>query len=143
MNMKKNILVWALIAASFTACQTAGSREKQNQLVDQLMKDSTQIQVMDSLYNFGNVTEGQVVTFSFRFKNTGSKPLIIKNAIASCGCTKPEWPSEPIPPGSEGTIKARFNSEGRVGPAHKEITVEANSKPGFPKLILEGEVKKK
>jgi hypothetical protein len=107
------------------------------------VKDSTTVQILDSAYDFGTATEGEKVDFAFRFKNTGDKPLIIRNATASCGCTKPTWPQEPIPPGAIASIKAEFNSEGRVGPAHKIITVYSNARPGFPRLFLTGTVVKK
>jgi hypothetical protein len=107
------------------------------------VKDSTTVQILDSAYDFGKATEGEKVDFSFRFRNTGSHPLIISDARASCGCTKPSWPKEPIPPGATATVKAEFNSEGRVGPAYKVITVTSNASPAFPPLKLTGVVVKK
>lgn len=103
-------------------------------------KDSTTIQVIDSVYDFGKVTDGERVTYNYRFRNTGNKPLIISSATASCGCTVPEKPEEPIKPGETGSLKVVFNSEGRVGPTHKEVTVTSNAYPEFPVLQLKGEV---
>lgn len=108
-----------------------------------LVRDSTTVQILDSAYDFGKATEGEKVDFNFRFRNTGDHSLIIQDARASCGCTKPSWPKEPIPPGATATIKAEFNSEGRVGPAYKVITVFSNAKPAFPPLKLTGVVVKK
>jgi len=108
-----------------------------------IVKDSTQVQVIDSAYDFGKATEGDKIDFSFRFRNVGNKPLIIQNATASCGCTKPTWPKEPIPPGGIASIKAEFNSEGRIGPAFKVIHVVSNAKPAFPAMKLTGVVVKK
>lgn len=105
--------------------------------------DSTTVVVLDSVYNFGKVTEGEKVTYNYRFKNTGTKALVISSAVATCGCTVPEKPEEPVRPGEEGFLKVVFNSEGRVGPAHKEITVVSNAYPPFPVLQLAGEVEKK
>jgi hypothetical protein len=107
------------------------------------MLDSTTVQVLDTAYDFGKANEGEKVDFSFHFRNTGTKPLVIVNAVASCGCTKPTWPKEPIPPGAIGIVKAEFNTEGRVGPAHKVITVTSNARPNFPPLKLTGLVIKK
>jgi hypothetical protein len=107
------------------------------------VKDSTTVQILDSAYDFGKANEGEKIDFAFRFKNTGTKPLIIQNATASCGCTKPTWPKEPIPPGAIASVKAEFNSEGRAGPAYKVITVISNAKPAFPPLKLTGVVVKK
>ena len=107
------------------------------------IRDSTTVQILDSAYDFGKAGEGEKVDFSFRFRNTGNHPLIITDARASCGCTKPTWPKEPIPPGATAAIKAEFNTEGRMGPAYKVITVVSNAKPAFPPLKLTGMVVKK
>ena len=104
------------------------------------MKDTTQVQLIDSVYDFGKVTEGEKVTFNFRFKNVGKKPLIIVSTSASCGCTVPEKPEQPIPAGETGFIKVVFNSRGKQGHQEKNINVTANTNPEFPKLLLKGEV---
>ncbi len=100
----------------------------------------TNVQIIDSSFDFGKVTDGEVVEFSYRFKNVGNQPLVISNASASCGCTVPEKPEAPIKPGETGFIKVKFNSEGRVGVAHKTVTVQSNANPAFPELLLKGEV---
>jgi hypothetical protein len=100
----------------------------------------TTIQWLDSVQNFGKVTDGEKVLISFHFKNTGNKPLIITNVAAGCGCTVPEKPEAPIAPGQEGKIKAEFNSEGRVGQASKNITVTCNTSTQNYTLLFEGEV---
>jgi hypothetical protein len=102
--------------------------------------DSTTVQMIDSVYNFGQVTDGEKVEYSYRFRNTGKNPLIVASAIASCGCTVPEKPEEPIKPGETGFLKVVFNSKGRVGEVHKEITVTSNAYPKFPVLQLTGQV---
>lgn len=102
--------------------------------------DVTTVQWLDSAQNFGKVTDGEKVVITFHFKNTGTKPLVISNVQASCGCTVPSKPEEPIAPGAEGKITAEFNSEGRVGKASKNITVTANTKEGMAVLMFEGEV---
>jgi Protein of unknown function (DUF1573) len=102
--------------------------------------DVTTVQWLDSSQNFGKVTDGEKVMITFHFKNTGTKPLIISSVQASCGCTVPSRPEEPIAPGAEGKITAEFNSEGRVGKASKNITVAANTKEGVAVLTFEGEV---
>ena len=106
------------------------------------MKDSTTVQIIDTTYNFGKVTDGEKVEYSYRFKNTGTKPLVIIEAHASCGCTVPQKPEKPIMPGEIGFIKVVFDSKGRVGNAYKTVTVNSNAKPEFPLLILTGDVVK-
>jgi hypothetical protein len=102
--------------------------------------DTTTVQLIDSAYNFGNVTDGDKVEYSYRFRNTGNKPLVIASAVASCGCTVPEKPEEPVKPGEVGFLKVVFNSKGRVGEVHKTITVTSNAYPKFPELKLTGQV---
>lgn len=77
--------------------------------------------------NLGSITKGQVVEVSWKFKNTGSKPLTIESVQAGCGCTTPEPPKEPIAPGSEGVIKAKFDSQNFTGHVTKDVTVQANN----------------
>jgi hypothetical protein len=112
-----------------------------NKLTQQVeIKDPTTVQVIDTAYDFGKVIDGEIVTYNYRFVNTGKKPLIVTNASASCGCTVPEKPEKPIEPGDTGFIKVKFNSEHRVGMAHKTVTVSSNAEPAFPELLLRGEV---
>ena len=94
----------------------------------------------DTLYRFGTVKEGEEVTHSFPFTNSGKSDLLISNASASCGCTVPEWPKEPVPPGGKGVIKATFNSEGKQGKQSKKIVITANTKPELTEVWLEGDV---
>lgn len=77
--------------------------------------------------DLGTITKGQIVELSWRFKNTGNKPLTISSVTAGCGCTTPEPPKEPIAPGAEGVIKAKFNSENFSGHVTKEVNVQANN----------------
>ena len=76
----------------------------------------------------------------FEFTNTGTEMLIIKNVTASCGCTIPEKPEEPIAPGNTGKIKATFDSRGRAGMNQKVITVVANTKETIHTLIFDVDV---
>jgi hypothetical protein len=107
---------------------------------DMLLRDTTTVQVIDSVYHFGKVTDGEKVEYNFRFKNTGNKPLVVTNATASCGCTVPQKPEKPVPPGELGFIKVVFDSKGRLGTAHKTIHVTSNVRPDFPEMLLTGEV---
>ncbi len=80
-------------------------------------------------HDFGVVTEGQKVSYTYKFKNTGSAPLIVQTAQPSCGCTVPDWTREPIPVGGTGFVKAEFDTKGKAGPNNKTITVTANTWP--------------
>lgn len=91
-------------------------------------------------FNFGKVNDGAKVEHVYKFKNEGEAPLLIQYASASCGCTVPTYPKEPIAPGGTGEIKVVFNSSGRVGKATKSVSVNANTNPSVTDLILTGEV---
>lgn len=80
-------------------------------------------------YNFGIVAEkGGPVSHSFEFTNTGTAPLVIISATASCGCTRPTYPTEPIAPGKKGVIKVTYLPDGRPGEFDKVIKVRTNAK---------------
>ena len=91
----------------------------------------TSVQWIDSTFqNIGKVTEGQVIEVTYRFKNTGEKPLIVSNVRAGCGCTVADKPEEPIAPGQESRITAKFNSKGQsVGEHQKDVYMTANTAP--------------
>src|SRR3972149_8865741 len=64
---------------------------------------------------FEKVKAGEILSFNYVFENTGDKPLIITNIKVTCGCTKPQWPKEPVKPGARDTIHVKFNTEGKIG----------------------------
>lgn len=100
----------------------------------------TSIEFTDAVQNMGKVKDGDKVEIVFHFQNTGKELLIIKDVAASCGCTIPEKPLEPIAPGSKGIIKASFDSKGREGLNHKVIYVYANTKEAKHDLTFDVEV---
>ncbi len=91
-------------------------------------------------FNFGTVPQGKPVTHAFTFRNTGKEPLVLNSVTASCGCTTPEWPKEPIKPGESGVIKATYNAQA-VGIFIKTVTVLSNASTGTRVLTIRGEVK--
>jgi hypothetical protein len=80
----------------------------------------------ETSHNFGNVIEGEIARYEFKFTNTGTEPLVLQNVQASCGCTTPKWPREPIAAGATAVITAEYNSNGRPGTFNKSITVTSN-----------------
>jgi hypothetical protein len=92
-------------------------------------------------YQFGEITQGDKVNHVFKFTNEGDAPLKIDNARASCGCTVPEWPKDPILPGETGEIKVVFNSAGKSGMQNKSITITTNQGDQPARVYLKGNVK--
>src|SRR5690242_2657497 len=112
MNMKQAIIFLLLLVATVTgyaqqqAEPTKGPRFK--------FKDS-------NIHNFGTFDMGPQKVYEFEFTNVGNEPLIITGAMASCGCTTPEWPKEPILPGKSNKITVRYNSAGHPGSFSKTV----------------------
>lgn len=91
-------------------------------------------------FDFGTINSGEEVSHDYVFKNTGDADLIISQAKASCGCTQPKYPQNPVPPGEEGVISVTFRSEGIAGQVVKDITILANTLPTTKVLTISGEV---
>lgn len=91
-------------------------------------------------HDFGKVIQGERVTYSFRFTNSGNADLVIANISASCGCTATDYPKIPIKPGETNAIKLTFDSGGRSGFQSKTVTVAANTQPGNTVLTIKAQV---
>ena len=91
-------------------------------------------------HDFGTLLQGEVVTYSFHFTNTGNAPLLISNVNTSCGCTVADFSREPINPGKDGYIKASYNSKGHHGLQTRSLTVVANTNPSQTTLRMKGTV---
>lgn len=95
------------------------------------------------VHDYGTIEQGGNGTCEFKIKNTGTEPLVIRNARGSCGCTVPTWPKEPIAPGGTAIIKVKYDTK-RVGVINKSVTVTSNaSNEGTKVLRIKGTVKAK
>ena len=106
------------------------------------LKSKTSIEYFETKHDFGNVFYPSDNVYTFKFKNTGSEPLTIFNAKASCGCTVPNKPEEPIMPGEIGEMDVVFKpKEGQAGTqVTKKITVTANTEPSQTYLEITANV---
>ena len=94
------------------------------------------IHFQTKVHEFGQISEeDKTASYDFIFKNTGNGPLVIHRAVASCGCTTPVYPKEPIAAGASASIKVTYNTTGRPGAFHKTITVYTNDKDS-PNVVL-------
>lgn len=93
-------------------------------------------------HDFGTFSEEDpVVTYIFKFTNKGDAPLVIHQAVASCGCTVPEYTKEPIKPGAKGEIKVTYNGAGRFpGQFRKTITIHSNAENDLVRLYIKGDM---
>lgn len=145
----KNLLIILAAVIGLTACRTADKKTSGKELSQEeknkALKDSanfTSIEWLDPVVqDLGKVKEGQVVDITYRFKNTGNKQLVISDVSPGCGCTVPEKPEEPIAPGQEGVIKAKFNSSGQhKGENRKSIAVTSNTNSSPVQLSFRVEI---
>ena len=147
----KKIFILAIAAISFTACRNANNQTSEaaakvsvgndtSKMAKVAPADAPVIVFERDIYDFGKIEQGEKVQHDFKLKNTGKSPLIVSNATATCGCTIPQVPGEPILPGKEGIISVVFNSTGKMGMQDKVVTVTSNANPTTTTVHLVGEV---
>ncbi len=89
--------------------------------------------------DYGTIEQGSDGDCEFKFTNKGKSPILLTNVAASCGCTVPEWPKEPILPGKSSSIKVKYNTNNQ-GNFHKSITVNSNAINNTVILQIKGNV---
>ncbi len=128
--MKKILLTLMMLVAigSYASAQTAAD-----------------IKFDKTSHDFGKFSEDDpIVECTFTFTNIGDAPLVIHQAIASCGCTDPQYTKEPIMPGKKGTVKVTYNGVGKAtGHFRKSITLRTNAKTEMIRLYIEGDMTEK
>jgi Protein of unknown function (DUF1573) len=91
------------------------------------------------VYDFGKIKQGVPVSYNFTFKNISKAPVTIETATASCGCTTPTWPQQPVMAGKTNVVKAGFNAAA-AGTFDKTITVKIQGVELPVELKIKGEV---
>jgi hypothetical protein len=129
--MKKLLLSFVAMATLVTvACsQTPAAKDSANVVITFATTE----------HDFGQIEQGSDGTFVFTFENTGKDPLIVSNARASCGCTTPEWTSEPVARHKKGAIKVKYNTN-IIGTFTKNVTVYSNASNSPITLKIKGSV---
>ena len=141
----KKIIILALAACFGVQMQAQTQKQKVNvsevEAVATTKAENYAEITFDTLrHDFGKFSKDEpVVHCSFAFKNTGTAPLIIHQAFASCGCTVPTYTKEPIKPGEKGSIDVMYNGKDKF-PGHfqKSITVRTNAVNEVVRLTIEG-----
>lgn len=119
-----------LVLAGFLA--TMFVSEGQSKIDDQIRFEKLS-------HAFGKVPKGKPVSVEFKFTNPSTKPLIIEDATAECGCTKPEFPQQPVMPGKTGAIKVTYDAK-EPGSFTKKVTVRLVNVADSKVLTITGEV---
>jgi len=128
--MKQLLLAICVTAISVLSVQAQGN------------KNAPRFEFSDGVsHDFGTVPEGPEVTHYFEFKNVGKEPLIIQSVTASCGCTSPDWPKQPILPGKTSKIKVVYSTDHRVGTFNKDIFIKSNAANPDDKEVFELHIK--
>lgn len=126
-----------LAAADTTATTEMGTAAAASETAP---ADAAAFKFVKESFDFGQITAGEKVSYDFKFTNIGKTPLIITSATATCGCTVPDYPKEPVAPGAEGIIKVVFDSAGKLGMQNKVITITANTVPEITEVSILGNV---
>jgi len=98
------------------------------------------ISFTEDFHDFGKLSSGEIVSYSFKFKNTGKSVLVISNVATSCGCTVTDYPKQPVKPGEVSTIDVKFDTKGKRGLQTKSITVIANTEPANTTLRIQASI---
>lgn len=141
-------LTFVLALATLISCgkKNAVSKIKKENIAEAQKRDkdisrgAAVISFDKEVFNFGTVKEGEIVETSFIITNTGKSDLVITDAKATCGCTVPDWPKNPIAPGKTGTVKVKFNTSGKPNKQMKQITLYTNTATGREVVKISGMV---
>jgi len=129
---------WLLIAVFAANC---GNVNRNNPSAFSEDKSGTsEIIFREYQHDFGKVSEGEKLSYTFQFENKGTSRLILSSATTTCGCTVPKYESKPVPPGGSGNLEVVFDTSGRNGMQTKIITVKSNAKTPVVLLKITAEV---
>ena len=116
---------------------------------DTLQNVTTQtpkIEFTEQEYDFGSfqpVGNDSIKSHSFRFVNTGQRPLVIHHVASGCGCTRPSYTKTPIQPGDSGIVTVNYKGYGQpFGKFRKSVTVYSNDPRSYTRIFIRGELKK-
>jgi len=124
----KLIFVASLFIFTGLLMNSCNSETKKTVPVDQTKESGVaKLVFSEEIHNFGALKAGEIVSFTFIFKNEGTQTLIITDVDSGCGCTEVKIPQKSIEPGHEGQIEVIYNSAGEVGKQLKIITLFSNA----------------
>jgi len=142
-------LVLLIAIVTFASCNNA---EKKDEVSTEVVNnpstadgtgDTTAIPVIKFVsleHDFGQIIQGEKISFAFKFKNTGKSDLVIASANAGCGCTVPSYPKNPIKAGEEGAVEVSFNSAGKRGFQSQRVSIISNTQPNTTVITIKANV---
>ncbi|SFT04700.1 DUF1573 domain-containing protein [Sphingobacterium wenxiniae] len=144
-----NILKVSLMGLAFATLISCGNSTKSDaettstEATENTNATKGKVEFEETVFDFGQIKEGEVVERTYVFTNTGEAPVILSQVSASCGCTTPSYTQTPVLPGKTGEIKVSFDSNGQAGKQQKIVTVVSNAENGVTTVQLRGEVSPK
>jgi hypothetical protein len=115
-------IAYITVLAILVGCRSGGEKPavqgKNGRLADFVFREE--------FHNFGSLQAGEIVSYGFCIRNTGTAGLKIENAETDCGCISVDYPEETIAPGDSAFVDILFNSAGETGKVFKEIVLTTN-----------------
>lgn len=133
--MKKGILM--LCSALILSVAVATNSEARDAISDAV---NSLIKFNKTEHDFGTISQGDKVSYTFTYKNEKDEPIVLTNVRAGCGCTIPEWSRAPLMKGKKGELKVVFNSAGKMNEFYKQVYVTSNR--GKDTIVIKGFIKK-
>lgn len=140
MNIFKVTFIGLILAVIVSCGNTGNTEERVTDTAADDASDKGKIEFVEAVFDFGQVTEGEVVEHVYTYTNTGTAPVILSQVTASCGCTTPSYTKTPVRPGGSGEVKISFDSNGQVGQQQKIVTIVSNADNRVATVQLKGEV---
>ncbi len=129
-----------ILPCLYTACNEEVKKEEAATGIESAPGRAPVMLFKEETHNFGTITQGEKVSYSFIFKNTGGSDLVISSANGSCGCTVPTFPEEPVKAGEEAKIDVVFDSDGKSGMVEKTVTLISNCNPNTKILTINSNI---
>ena len=153
MTMRKNVLLYVALSTQLLLLTVGcGSPHNGDSVGVDIIQNPNSAEGYDTtaampvitfdcqMHDFGRLSEGESISYSFHFRNTGNADLVISSCNASYGCTVADYPRGRIAPGAEGYVAITFNSQGKVGQQYQEVTVLSNAQPARTVLKIVAQV---
>ncbi len=127
-NLKRKhgliVAVWMVISG----CGNTQDSNREEKIQNSVPQEITEFEFNEEIHNFGTLTAGEVVIFSFVATNTGQNPLVISTIESDCGCIQTRFNGQPVLPGEKGIIEVEWNTSGLIGRQYQPLMIEMNTK---------------
>lgn len=130
----------AILSIGLMLCVAIGANAQETTTPNPVNPNAAKFKFETEVIDYGTIEHNADGNREFKFTNVGKEPLIISNAVGSCGCTTPLWPKEPIKPGASAVIKVHYATD-RVGQFEKTVTITSNAETASKVIKIKGVVK--